>query len=65
MTMMIRINLKQNIEPSAFTLSEASLLSQSLEFSAVALPNFFRQIQKTHQNEVAATVAQVQSTIVA
>ena len=33
--------------------------------SGVALPNFFRQLQKTHQNEAAATVAQIQSTIVA
>ena len=33
--------------------------------SAVALPQYFNQIQKTRQNEAAATVSQIQTTIAA
>ena len=55
-----------NNNSRAFTLSELLIAITIVGIlSAVALPNFFRQIQKTHQNEAAATVAQVQSTIVA
>ena len=32
---------------------------------AVALPQYFNQVQKTRQNEAAATVAQIQTTIAA
>ena len=49
-----------------FTLSELLITIAIVGIlSGVALPNFFRQLQKTHQNEAAATVAQIQSTIVA
>ena len=62
----LRARKKNKNKASAFTLSELLITVAIVGIlSAVALPNFFSQLQKTHQSEAAATVAQIQSTIVA
>ena len=51
---------------SGFSLTELLLAVAIIGvISGFALPSFFRQLQFTKQNEAAATVAQIQSTIVA
>ena len=63
---MFRNLIAKSKATKGFTLSEMMVTVGIVGIlSAVALPNFFRQLQKTHQNEAAATVAQIQSTIVA
>jgi len=49
---------------NGFTLSEimSTLVIVGI-LSAIALPNYFRQVQRTKQNEAAATLAQIQNTV--
>ena len=48
-------------EANGFTLSEIMITVVIVGIlSAVALPNYFNQVQRTKQNEAAATLAQIQ-----
>lgn len=49
---------------NGFTLSEIIITLVIVGIlSAIALPNYFRQVQRTKQNEAAATLAQIQNTV--
>ena len=51
-------------EANGFTLSEIMITVVIVGIlSAIALPNYFRQVQRTKQNEAAATLAQIQNTV--
>ena len=63
---MVRNLMARSKAGKGFTLSEMMVTVGVVGIlSAAAIPNFIRQLQKTHQNEAAAAVAQIQSTIVA
>ena len=51
-------------EANGFTLSEIMITVVIVGIlSAIALPNYFNQVQRTKQNEAAATLAQIQNTV--
>ena len=51
-------------EAKGFTLSEIMITVVIVGIlSAIALPNYFNQVQRTKQNEAAATLAQIQNTV--
>lgn len=51
-------------EANGFTLSEIMITLVIVGIlSTIALPNYFRQVQRTKQNEAAATLAQIQTTV--
>ena len=51
-------------EANGFTLSEIMITVVIVGIlSAIALPNYFNQVQRTKQNEAAATLAQIQTTV--
>lgn len=53
-------------EANGFTLSEIMITVVIVGIlSSVALPNYFNQVQRTKQNEAAATLAQIQNTLAA
>ena len=66
-TIFTSIKKQCQIESSeGFTLSELLIAIAIVGIlSAVALPNYFNQVQKTRQNEAATTLSQVQTTIAA
>jgi len=50
----------------AFTLTEVLITVVIVGIlSAIALPNYFNQVQRTRQSEAAAALAQLQNTLVA
>ena len=58
--------IKQKFQSAGFSLTELLLTITVIGIlSGVALPNYLRQVQRTEQSDAAATVAQIQSTIVA
>ena len=57
---------RQKLQSAGFSLTELLLTIAVVGIlSGVALPNYLRQLQKTEQSDAAATVAQIQSTIMA
>ncbi len=51
-------------EANGFTLVEAMITVVIVAIlSSIALPNYFRQVQRTKQNEAASTLAQFQTTV--
>ncbi len=51
-------------EANGFTLSEIMITVVIVGIlSAIALPNYFNAVQRTKQNEAAATLAQIQNTV--
>ena len=59
-------HLPETGEANGFTLSEIMITVVIVGIlSAVALPNYFNQVQRTKQNEAAATLAQIQNTLAA
>ena len=58
--------LPETGESNGFTLSEIMITVVIVGIlSSVALPNYFNQVQRTKQNEAAATLAQIQNTLAA
>ncbi len=53
-------------EANGFTLSEIMITVVIVGIlSAIALPNYFNQVQRTKQNEAVATLSQIQNTLAA
>ena len=52
------------LNPPGFTLSEVMITTAIVGIlSSVALPNYLNQVNRSRQNEAAATISQVQTTI--
>ena len=59
-------NKYHTVESRAFTLTEVMITIGIVGIlSSIALPNYFRQIQRTHQAEANSTVSQVLATVAA
>jgi prepilin-type N-terminal cleavage/methylation domain-containing protein len=57
---------RYSLESRAFTLSEVIITVGIIGIlSSIALPNYFRQIQRTHQAETNATMSQMMATVAA
>ena len=53
-----------NCKPRGFTLSELLITTAIIGIlSTIALPNYVNQVNRSRQNEVASTIAQIQTTI--
>ncbi len=59
-------DLRRSLGLKGFTLTEVIITVGIVGIlSSIALPNYFRQIQRTHQAEANATVAQMMATVAA
>ena len=60
----MQIQRKKHLTESGFTLSEVMITTAIVGIlSSVALPNYLNQVNRSRQNEAAATVSQVKTTI--
>ena len=60
----MQIQRKKHLTESGFTLSEVMITTAIVGIlSSAAIPNYLNQVKRSRQNEAAATISQVQTTI--